>query len=219
MEVSSRMITVHHLGVSQSERVVWLCEELALPYTLQRYDRDPVTKLAPKDYRALHPMGIAPVIIDGAVVLAESGAILEYIIAKYAQGRLAVSAAQPNFANYLFWFHFANGTFMPAEMTTMIGSMLGLEEGNPLMGIFKARSARAFELIERRLLEVPFFAGEEFTAADIMMLFPMSTMRAFSQRELGALPNTRAYLKRIGERPAYQRAMAKADPGMSPLLA
>ena len=82
------MITVHHLGVSQSERVVWLCEELAIPYQLRRYDRDPTTHLAPADYKALHPMGIAPVITDGALVLAESGAILEYVIAKYGNGRL-----------------------------------------------------------------------------------------------------------------------------------
>jgi glutathione S-transferase len=212
------MITIHHLGVSQSERVVWLCEELAVPYALSRYDRDPQTKLAPEAYRALHPMGIAPVITDGSVVLAESGAILEYIIAKYGQGRLAMTADQPNFADYLFWFHFANATFMPAEMTTMIAGMLGLPEGHALVGIFKARSERALGLIERRLHAVPFFAGGEFSAADIMMLFPLSTMRAFSRRDLSALPHTRSYLKRIGERPAYRRAMAQADPGMEPML-
>jgi len=212
------MITVHHLGVSQSERVVWLCEELAIPYTLRRYERDPVTKLAPAAYRALHPMGIAPVITDGEVVLPESGAILEYLIAKYGQGRLAVPAAAANFADYLFWFHFANGTLMPSEMTTLMSAMLKLDEANPILAIFRARAERAYALIEARLKAVPFFAGEEFTAADIMMLFPLTTMRAFSRRDLGLLPSLRAYLQRIGARPAYQRALAKADPGMAPLL-
>jgi glutathione S-transferase len=213
------MITVHHLGVSQSERIVWLCEELEISYTLQRHDRDPITKLAPADYRALHPMGIAPVITDGDLVLAESGAIVEYVIAKYGSGRLQITPAQPNFADYLFWFHFANGTLMPSEMATLMVSMLGLKEANPLMNIFKERSERALNLIERRLHGNAFFAGAEFTAADIMMLFPLSTMRAFSQRDLGARANLRGYLKRIGERPAYRRAMAKGDPGMSPMLA
>ena len=212
------MITVHHLGVSQSERVVWLCEELSIPYTLQRYDRDPTTRLAPAAYKALHPMGIAPVITDGALVLAESGAILEYLIAKYGKGRLAVGPNEGNFADYLFWFHFANGTMMPSEMSAVLSSMLALKEGNPIMEMLKVRSERAFALVEKRLGEVAYFAGNEFTAADIMMLFPLSTMRAFAQRDLSPLPHIRAYLKRIGERPAYQRAMAKGDPGMSPML-
>jgi glutathione S-transferase len=213
------MITVHHLGVSQSERIVWLCEELAIPYTLERYDRDPTTRLAPADYKALHPMEIAPVITDGNLVLAESGAIVEYLIAKYGNGRLAIGADNPNFANYLFWFHFANGTMMPSEMSRIISSMLELKDENPMMAILKDRSERAINLVERRLGEVPYFAGDEFTAADVMMLFPLSTMRAFAQRDLSPLPHVRAYLKRIGERPAYQLAMAKGDPGMSPLLA
>jgi glutathione S-transferase len=208
------MVTVHHLGASQSERVVWLFEELEIPYTLRRYDRDPSTHLAPADYKALHPMGIAPVITDGDLVLAESGAILEYVIARYGNGRLAVAADRPNFADYLFWFHFANGTMMPSEMLQLLSAMQGLD-ANPL----KERSERAFTLVESRLGKVPYFAGNEFTAADIMMLFPLSTMRAFSKRDLSRLPHLRTYLKRIGERPGYQRAMAKGDPGMSPMLA
>ena len=211
------MITVHHLGVSQSERVVWLCEELAIPYTLQRYDRDPATRLAPADYKALHPMGIAPVITDGSLVLAESGAIIEYLIEKYGNGRLAVGADRANFADYLFWFHFANGTMMPSEMCSIIASVLGLKEGNPVMAMLQDRSDRAFALVERRLGDVAYFAGSEFTAADIMMLFPLSPTRAFP-RDLSPLPHIRAYLKRIGERPAYRRAMKKGDPQLSPML-
>jgi glutathione S-transferase len=213
------MITVHHLGVSQSERIVWLCEELAIPYTLQRYDRDPTTHLAPAAYKALHPMGAAPVITDGDLVLAESGAIIEYVIAKYGNGRLSVGPSRPNFADYLFWFHFANGTLMPNEMSGFLPAMLGLKEDNPLMPMLKDRSNRAFAFVESRLGSVPYFAGDEFTAADIIMLFPLTTLRAFSQRDLSSFPHLRAYLKRIGDRPAYQRAMQKGDPQMTPMLA
>jgi len=212
------MITVHHLGLSQSERVVWLCEELAIPYILKRYDRDPATRLAPAEYKVLHPMGIAPVITDGDLVLAESGAILEYLIARYGGGRLSVGSNQSNFADYLFWFHFANGTMMPSEMGSMISTFLGLKEGNPIIAILNARSNRAFDLVEKRLGDADHFAGKDFTAADIMMLFPLTTMRAFVQRDLAAFPHIKAYLKRIGLRPAYQRAMQKGDPTMSPKL-
>jgi glutathione S-transferase len=212
------MIIVHHLGVSQSERVVWLCEELTIPYTLRRYDRNPTTRLAPAEYKALHPMEIAPVITDGDLVLAESGAILEYLIAKYGGGRLAVPPDRPNFADYLFWFHFANGTMMPSEMGRVMSAMLGQKSGGPVGAMLEARSERAFALVEKRLGDVPYFAGSEFTAADIMMLFPLSTMRAFAARDLSPLPHLRAYLKHIGGRPAYRRAMTKGDPGMSPML-
>jgi glutathione S-transferase len=102
------MLTVHHLGKSQSERIVWLCEELEVPYELKRYARDAATMLAPADYKALHPTGTAPVITDGDVVLAESG--VEYIVEKYGEGRLRLSADHPDFAQFLYWFHFANGT-------------------------------------------------------------------------------------------------------------
>jgi glutathione S-transferase len=212
------MITVHHLGVSQSERVVWLCEELEIPYALRRYDRDPTTRLAPAEYKALHPMGIAPVITDGEVLLAESGAILEYLMARYGGGRLSVDSEKPNFPDYLFWFHFANGTLMPSEMGSMIANFLKLKEGNPIIAMLNSRSERAFALVEKRLTDASYFAGGDFSAADVMMLFPLTTMRAFVQKDLTAFPHIKAYLKRIGARPAYRRAMQKGDPGMSPRL-
>jgi glutathione S-transferase len=104
------MLTVHHLGKSQSERIVWLCKELAIPYELKRYARDPVTMQAPADYKALHAIGAAPVINDGDLVLAESGAVDDYIMAKYRDRRLALNSSHRDFAQYLYWFHFANGT-------------------------------------------------------------------------------------------------------------
>lgn len=113
------MLVVHHLGISQSDRIVWLCDELAIPYQLIRYERDPVTQLAPAEYRALHPFGTAPVITDDGLTLGESGAIIEYIIAKHGNGRLPVTADRPEFADYLFWFHFANGSLMPKCTATL----------------------------------------------------------------------------------------------------
>src|ERR1700675_1701590 len=107
---------------------------------------------------------------------------------------------------------------MPSEMGNIISSALGGQRGNPIMDTLKERSERAFALVERRLGEAPYFAGNELTAADVMMLFPLSTMRAFAERDLSPLPNIRVYLKQIGERPAYRNAIAKADPGLSPIL-
>jgi glutathione S-transferase len=208
------MLTVHHLGISQSDRIVWLCEELAIPYQLIRYERDPVTRMAPPDYRALHPFGTAPVITDDTLVLGESGAIIEYIIAKYGNGRLAVTADRPDFADYLFWFHFANGSVMPSCMLDLAANIMG-GKSNALSAL-RERSGRAFAMIDGRLAAVPYLAGREFTAADIIMLFPLTTMRAFVPRDLTPYPHIRDYLGRIAERPAYQRAMTKADPGFTP---
>jgi glutathione S-transferase len=211
------MLTVHHLGVSQSERIVWLCEELEIPYELALYDRDPVTRLAPAAYKALHPLMTAPIITDGEVVLAETGAVMDYIIAKHGGGRLTVSADQSNFPDYLFWYHFANGSLVASGMGDLIAGMVGAsDEARQAVAV---RSNRAFALTEARLGEAPYFAGEDFTAADIIMVFGLTTMRVFIPRDLTPYPNIRAYLQRIGDRPAYQRAMAKGDPGMTPLLA
>jgi glutathione S-transferase len=209
------MLTVHHLGVSQSERIVWLCEELGIPYELKRYDRVPPGRgMGPPEYKALHPLGTAPIITDGDVVLPESGAIMEYIIGKYGQGRLAVGPAAPNFADYLFWFHFANASFLPSQT----GAPRDGADESPRAQFMRARSERAWSLVEDRLSKAAYFAGDEFTAADIIMGFALTTMRAFAPRDLTPYPNILAYLKRIGARPAYQRAMQKADPQMAPML-
>ena len=206
------MLTVHHLGVSQSERIVWLCEELGIDYALKVYARRADNRLAPDDYKALHPLGTAPIITDGDLVLPESGAIIQYILGKYGDGRLGVGPEAPNFADYLFWFHFANASLMPSAMGAM-GGRPGAEE-NPRARMMRERHERAWKLVEDRLGQAPYFAGSEFTAADIIMLFPLTTMRLFSPRDLGDAPHTRAYLQRIGARPAYRAAMAKGDPGM-----
>ena len=212
------MLTVHHLGKSQSERVVWLCEELGIPYSLKRYQRDPVTILAPPEFKALHPGGTAPVITDGDLVLAESGAVVEYIIARHGGGRLAPGPSHPDFADYLYWFHFANGTLQSAMVRNMTLSRLNLPKDDPVLLAMRGRLDRALGLVEARLGKARYLAGEEFTAADIMTVFSLTTMRLFMPVDLAPYPNIRAYLQRIGARPAYQAAMAKGDPGMVPLL-
>jgi glutathione S-transferase len=212
------MLTVHHLGKSQSERIVWLCEELEIPYQLKCYRRDPVTMLAPPDYKALHPIGAAPVITDGDLVLAESGAVVEYIIGHYGDGRLALSAGHRDFAPFLYWFHFANGTLQANMGRNMILNRLKLPEDNPILLATKTRVDRAFDLIDARTAEAEYLAGSEFTSADIMMGFSLTTMRYFLPYDLARCRNILGYLQRIGGREAYRRAMEKGDPGMASLL-
>ncbi|MEJ8857579.1 glutathione S-transferase family protein [Variovorax robiniae] len=213
------MLTVHHLGKSQSERIVWLCEELGLSYEIKHYVRDPVTSLAPPELVGLHPLGTAPVISDGELLLAESGAIIEYIIAKHGNGRLMLGPDHPDYADFIFWWHYANGNFQPNMGRNMVLRRLDVPKDNPMAVRLSGRLASAFALIDKRLGEVPFLAGKEFTAADIMTVFSLTTMRYFMPCDLTPYPNILAYLQRIAAREAYQRAMQKGDPGMPLLLA
>jgi len=212
------MLAVHHLGKSQSERIVWLCEELEIPYELKRYTRDPVTILAPADYKALHPIGAAPVITDGDLVLAESGAVIDYIVAKYGEGRLTLPPSDPDFAQFLYWLHFANGTLQPGMGRLMILNRLKLADDNPLLAAMRGRLDRAFDLVEARTGRAQYLAGDVFTTADIMTVFSLTTMRYFQPYDLSRCPNITKYLARIAARPAYRRAMEKGDPGMALLL-
>ena len=207
-------LVVHHLGMSQSERIVWLCEELALDYRLVRYDRE--GGMAPAAYRALHPMGIAPIVeIDGRP-LAESAAIVDYLVATRGGGRLVLSPDHPRFADWLFWYHFANGTLLPAAMMEIMRRVLGADGGGT--SALGARNDRGMALAEAALVDDMWLAGERLTTADIMMVFPLTTMRVFAPRDLGAFPALRGYLARIGARPAYRRAMAACEPGFAPML-
>jgi len=210
------MLTVHHLGISQSERIVWLCEELGLTYELKRYDRRADNRLAPDEYKKLHPMGIAPVITDGDLVLGESGAICDYICARYGDGRLKPGPNDPDFADHLFWFHWSNGTFMATLMMQLVLS--GGSSGNPAAVFVEDRSRRMWGMVETRLGQTPFFGGRNLTTADIMMVYCLTTTRAFRGTSIEGFPNLKAYLTRIGARTAYQKAMAKAEPGMTPML-
>lgn len=212
------MLTVHHLRRSQSERVVWLCEELGLDYVLKCYARDPVTMLAPPEYRALHPMGTAPVIMDGDIVLAESGAVVDYIIARYGNGRLALAPDHADFVQYLFWFHYANGTLQLQMMRNFALRRAGVADDNPARRLGAERLERNLKLVEARLGMTNYLAGAELTAADIMAVFSLTTMRSFFPLDLTPYPNTLAYLARIGGREAYRCAMQKGDPELTPVL-
>ncbi|KAI1451465.1 glutathione S-transferase [Annulohypoxylon moriforme] len=203
-------LTVHHLGISQSDRVVWLCEELGIDYELKKYDRAPI--MAPEEYKALHPVGSAPVIEDGDVKIAESGACVEYILQTRGNGKLALSPGDKNYSEYLYWFHFANGTLQPVLLTNMTMSRAGLNKENGLVKFYNARQKQLIEYMDQRLSKGPWLAGEQFTAADIMNVFCLTTMRCFAPYDLSAYPNILSYLKRIAARDGYRRAVQKGDP-------
>lgn len=205
-------LTVHHLQVSQSERIPWLLEELGVPYELKNYKRAPL--LAPAEYKALHHSGAAPVIqdTDGDLTLAESGACVEYIARKYGHGRLFVEPADPNYANFLYWWHWSNGTFQPAIARSMYVKSLG--EDSKMLAVSREKLGRTIKALEEQLAGNEFIAGKEFTAADIMAVFTLTTMRYFSPYSLAEYPSILKYLERIGKRPAYRTAMSKSDPDM-----
>ncbi|PWY89984.1 putative glutathione S-transferase [Aspergillus heteromorphus CBS 117.55] len=219
-------LTIHHLRLSQSERVIWLCEELSIPYDLKCYDRNPTTSLAPDAYRALHPVGTAPVIEDGPVVLAESGAIFEYILAKYGEGRrLVLPPSHPNYPDYVFWLHHANGSIMPTLMAVMAGGASAEEAGKEGSGaaggvggklaeVMRDRLRRSLLAMEKQLGRYRFLAGDEFTAADCMVLFPLATMRLWVPFGLEEYPALVEYLGRVGTREACRVATEKGDPGL-----
>lgn len=209
-------LTVHHLHLSQSDRVIWLCEELGLPYQLKCYDRDPVTSFAPAAYRALHPIGTAPVIQDGSTVtLGETNAIFEYLLARYdPQGKLTLPPTHPNYPDYVFWLHHTNGGIQPALYELMFARMSALPENNPATQVMQGRLDRSLAAMEAQLAKYPFIAGENFTAADCMLLFPLTTFRIFMPYSLEAYPHIVSYLGRIGERSAFVAAMEKGDPGL-----
>ena len=153
------VLIVHRLATSQSDRIVWLCEELEIDYKLVRYDRDPVTHLAPPAYRALHPIGTAPIIKVGDIVLGESGAIIDYNIQRYGNGCLAVASDDPAFPAYIFWLHFANCSLTPAAMMGLVADMVP-GQSNTVTDSPRARLERAWNMVEARHGEAPSLAGD-----------------------------------------------------------
>ena len=213
------MLVIHHLGLSQSERVVWLCEELGLPYELHRHVRDPVTILSPPELVALHPMGAAPVIEEDGLLLAESAAVVEYLACRHCGGRLFVPPEDPGFAAFLYWFHFSNGNLQPVMGRLMTVRRAGLPPDHPVLRAQKGRLDRVLRHVADRLSHTPFLAGEDLTAADVMSVFSLTTMRHLLPVDLSPHPAILAYLARIGARDAYRRAMDRCEPDMTPLLA
>ncbi|WP_320533999.1 glutathione S-transferase family protein [Robbsia andropogonis] len=213
------MLKIHHLGHSQSERILWLCEELDVPYEIEKYTRDPITRLSPPELKALHPLGASPLLETNGLILAESAAIVEYILAKFGNGRLQHGPDHPGFAPYLYWFHFANGNLQPVIMRALTAGRCGLANDHPTIKATQERLAKVLALMNDHLSRNACLAGDAFTAADIMTVFSLTTMRLFYPIDLAPYPAIRTYLQRMGERPAYRRAMAKGDPDLTPMLA
>jgi glutathione S-transferase len=207
------MITIHHLGVSQSDRVVWLMEELGLPYELKWYDRG-ADFLAPAELRALHPSGTAPVITDGNLVLAESTAIVEYISQVHGEGRLSVMPGDPDYPHYLYWMQFNNNLQSVVFVKAAFRSS-GVENvsDNAMAITTQRREDGLYRALEQRLGEAEYLGGSRFSCADIMSMFNLTSLGMLGAREIDdSLPNTKAYVDRISARPAYQKAMAIAGP-------
>jgi len=205
------MITIHHLGVSQSERIVWLMEELGLPYRLRWYDRKP-NRAAPDDYLALHPTAMAPVIEDGDRVLTESAVIVEYICHRHAGGRLTVGPDQSNYYDYLYWMHFNNNAMGLRFTMSVLAAGASGPVADTMREVVERREERYYKHLEQRLGEHPFLAGPDLTCADILVVYRVTTGVVFGARAIDDLPNVCAYVKRIEQRPAYRKAMWVAGP-------
>jgi glutathione S-transferase len=205
------VITIYHLDTSRSERIVWLMEELGLEYKLELFQRND-NGSAPDALRKIHALGKAPVIRDGNTVLAESGAIVDYIVHRYAGDRLAVAPAAQEYARYIYWFHFAEGSLMSLLILALVIGRVPEANASPVRTRVLERTKQTLGFIDSELSRATYFAGAAFTAADIMMTFPFTTMRHFLNYDLAPYANILAYLQRIESRPAYQKAMALAGP-------
>ncbi|KIW31785.1 uncharacterized protein PV07_03377 [Cladophialophora immunda] len=212
-------LTVHHLHISQSERIVWLCEELGIPYTLQTYTRDPI--LAPAALAALTPQKSAPVMtatnrVTGAEFsMSESGAIAAYIDGVFGDGRLSLGPTHENYADFLFWFHHANATLGAAFFRAMTATLLRPAPDNTFAQSIRPALHKHLAAVDARLAATgAFLAGDRLTLADIMTVWSLTTGRQWSPTDLSAYPAILAYLQRIAAREAYQRAVEKAEPGL-----
>ena len=213
------MITVHHLNNSRSQRVLWLLEELGVPYEIKRYQRDPQTMLAPPSLRAVHPLGKSPVITEGDLTLAESGAIIEHLAER--EGRLAPTLGSPEWKRYRYWMHYAEGSLMPPLLLKLVFDRLGKAKApffaRPIVKAIAAKAKNSFiqpqldlhlDYLESELGKSTWFAGEEFSAADIQMSFPVEGAAARGGLD-SRRPRLMAFLERIHARPAYQRALER----------
>lgn len=218
------MILVHHLNKSRSQRIIWLLEELDIPYTIKFYQRDPKTLLAPESLKKIHPLGKSPVITDGATVVAESAAIIEYLIEKYGKGLLKPVAETKAARQFIYWMHYAEGSAMLPLVLNLIFSKIETTPVpffvKPILSTIsqKVKSSYIqpqlnlhFDFIENHLNQSRWFAGAEFSAADIQMSFPLEAAESqtASNSKLRVRPKIDDFLKRIRARPAYQRALEK----------
>ena len=215
------MITLHHLNNSRSQRIVWLLEELGLAYDIQRYERDPKTMLAPASLRAVHPLGKSPVITDGGLTLAESGAIIDYLIERHGAGRLAPEAGTPARLCYSYWLHYAEGSAMPplllklvfdrietAPMPFLVKPIARAIAGKVKASFIEPQIRQHLDYLEASLGESGWFAGDEFSGADIQMSFPLEAAAARGGLN-ASRPRLMDFLQRVHARPAYQRALQR----------
>lgn len=217
------MITVHHLNNSRSQRILWLLEELNLPYEIKYYERDKKTMLAPPTLCKVHPLGKSPVVTDGENTLAESGAIIEYLVNKYAKGHLRPAVDTPAFLKYTFWLHFAEGSAMSPLLLSLIFNKIKSQKvpffikpitrkiADQVLGQFiNPNITSQMNYIESELSQNLWFSGDQFTAADIQMSFPLeAAMTRGLQQNYPSIIN---FLTSIHARPAYQKALAKGGP-------
>ena len=218
------MITVHHLNNSRSQRVLWLLEELEVPYEIVRYQRDPRTMLAPPELKRVHELGKSPVITDGALTVAESGAIVEYLVERHGNGRLKPSAGSEEALRWRYWLHFAEGTAMPPLLLKLVferiksaplpffAKPIARGIADKALGLMvEPNLKRHLDFMEAELGRSTWFAGDEFSAADVQMSFPVEASAQRAGLDAGR-PKLWDYLKRIHARPAYRRALERGGP-------
>ncbi|MCI4430802.1 MAG: glutathione S-transferase [Burkholderiales bacterium] len=218
------MITVHHLENSRSQRVLWLLEELGVAYDIRLYKRDPQTMLAPPELLKVHPLGKSPVITDGAVTVAESGAIIEYLVERHGGARLVPPIGSDEHLRYRYWLHFAEGSAMPplllklifnriasAPMPFFVRPIARAISGKVLALMVEPNLKRQLDFMESELGRSEWFAGAEFSAADIQMSFPLEAAAQRAGLDAGR-PRLWAFLQRIHARPAYRRALERGGP-------
>ncbi|MCV3214769.1 glutathione S-transferase [Plectonema radiosum NIES-515] len=200
------MIIVHHLNNSRSQRVLWLLEELGIEYEIKRYERDTETMLAPESLLSVHPLGKSPVITDGDLTIAESGAIIEYLVERYGNGRLVPASGTPERLRYTYWLHYAEGSAMPPLVMRLIFNNFGIGDSKVMDAFILPQIKLHFDYIEGELGKNTWFAGEEFTAADIQMSFPLEIVAGVPE-QVESRPKIKEFVDRIHARPAYKRAL------------
>ena len=216
------MIKIHHLEDSRSQRILWLLEELGLDYEVIRYERDPETRLAPDALRAVHPLGKSPILEEDDIIVAETGAIIEYVIETHGGGQLKPAKGTPEARAWTYWMHYAEGSAMPPLLMKLVFQMLPQNANalvRPMVKAIASRTQDSFidprvrehvEFWDSSLAPTGWFAGDAFSAADIIMSFPLEA--AADRSIAGQYPNISGFLTRIHERPAYQRALERGGP-------
>ncbi len=202
------MIVVHHLNNSRSQRILWLLEELGVDYEIKYYQRDAQTLLAPPSLYEVHPLGKSPVITDAGKTIAESGAIVEYIVSCYGNGKLIPFSDTPEHLRYTYWLHYAEGSAMPPLLLYLIFTRFEVKDSSAMDGFIAPQIKLHFDYIEDELSKSTWFVGEEFTAADIQMSFPLELLADVVQ-QVESRPHIKAFLKRIHQRPAYKRGLER----------